>query len=122
VTFEPGSRMTYFDDSAFKSCSSLQAICIPASARVISDGCFSHCNRLSLVTFASGSQLQQIRDCAFGNCSSLRSICIPSSTQIISNFAFDSCNRLSTIILEPGHHLTSRSLAALHSLCPVTLK
>ena len=67
------------NDGAFTGCSSLTAISIPASVKIIGPYAFHDCVALNTVIFEHESQLNLIDDYAFLDCSSLISIEIPAN-------------------------------------------
>ena len=85
-----GSIGTY----AFRYCSSLTSVTIPASVTSIGDDAFEGCFKLTSVTFAEGSQCTSIGDDAFENCTSLTSVAIPASVTSIGERAFFNCTSL----------------------------
>ncbi|MBP5365735.1 MAG: leucine-rich repeat domain-containing protein, partial [Bacteroidales bacterium] len=83
---------------AFKKCSGLTSITIPAS--VISIGEHSFCESgLTSVTFAEGSQLTSIYGGAFQKCSGLQQITIPASVTSIGISAFEKCSGLTSVTI-----------------------
>ena len=92
-----GLPVTYIGDWAFRDCSSLTSIEIPAGVTSIGDRAFSSCSNLESVTFAEGSQLTTIGGDAFDYCSSLTSIEIPAGVTSIGFAAFSGCSNLNTV-------------------------
>lgn len=90
VTFAEGSKLTSIGNMAFRNCTLLTSINIPASVISIDTCAFSGNMSLNNVTFAEGSQLTYIGNYAFECCTSLTSIEIPSGVTYIGNGAFDS--------------------------------
>ena len=60
VTFESGSKLRTIGSGAFRNCTELTAIEIPASVVTIKDSAFKGCTSLPTVTFESGSKLTTI--------------------------------------------------------------
>jgi hypothetical protein len=100
VTFEPGSRLSRIEASAFHCCPSLLWICLPSSLEVLSRWCFADCSSLQSVTFESHSQLSNLADSTFRRCFSLSSMQIPSSVETHGPKCFGDCHRLSTVTFE----------------------
>jgi hypothetical protein len=69
LLFESESRLTRIEANALYGCSSLKAICLPASVEFIGECSFSECTLLSSFTFDSGSKLTQIEAAPFSRCS-----------------------------------------------------
>jgi hypothetical protein len=106
IAFEAGSRITGIQNLAFEFCTSLKAICIPASVEFLGEGCFMGCESLIQLTFESGSRLTEIGKNVFEECSSLPSICIPAEVEFIPSSCFCNCSSLSVLSFEPGSRLT----------------
>ena len=106
VTFAEGSKLEAIGDEAFRSCSALSSITIPASVTSIGNSAFNSCydsrNRIGLttVTFAEGSQLETIGESAFEACRVLSSVTIPASVTEIGKNAFYNCYDGSTGLTE----------------------
>ena len=83
--------------SAFRDCSGLTSINIPASVTSIGDSAFSDCKNLESVIFAEGSQLISVGFGGFNGCSSLTSIIISASVTSIGSFAFNNCSSLISV-------------------------
>lgn len=89
VTDEKGRTytVTKIGNSAFKDCTALRSIEIPASVTSIEDYAFNG-SGLKSVTFAKASKITTIGYAAFMGCSALRSIEIPASVTSIGYVAF----------------------------------
>ena len=94
--------MTDIGEGAFRDCSSLKSIEIPAGVTSIGDQAFLECRNLESVTFAEGSQLTSIGSDAFKYCSSLTSISIPAGVTSIGEYAFYYCSSLTSISIPAG--------------------
>ena len=101
---------------AFRNCTALTGIDIPAEVRTIEAGAFKNCAALKSVTFESDSQLETIeggsyyRDDyygAFSDCSSLEAITIPANVKSIGHSAFANCTSLSDISFVENSVLTT---------------
>ena len=111
VTFESGSKLRTIGSGAFRNCTELTAIEIPASVVTIKDSAFKGCTSLPTVTFESGSKLTTIGGGspspsspfpsdyygAFSDCSKLDAIELPTSVETIQDGAFSQCTALEKI-------------------------
>ena len=111
-----GLPVTYIGSYAFRDCSSLTSISIPAGVAELPDGSwngttyigvFSGCSNLTGVSFAEGSQLTSIGSYAFYGCSNLTSIEIPAGVTSIGYAAFSGCTNLESVTFAEGSELTS---------------
>ena len=82
----------FFGSGAFRSCSSLKSVSIPASVTKIGDGAFYQCTSLASVTIPEG--VTEIGKLAFYGCTSLVSVVIPESMRSIGDEAFKGCPKL----------------------------
>ena len=82
-------------ESAFKGCSSLTAITIPASVMRIGESAFEGCSSLTAITIPAS--VTRIGESAFEGCSSLTAITIPNSVTSIGVHAFKGCSSLTVI-------------------------
>lgn len=80
---------------AFKSKSSLTAVNIPASYKVIGDYAFWGCPNLKSVTLSEG--IEEIGAGAFKGCKVLAAAIIPSSIFVIGDNAFSDCPKLAAV-------------------------
>ena len=87
-------------NSAFKDCSSLTSISIPASVTKIEGNAFYDCSSLTNITLPEG--VTSIGYSAFYGCSSLTNIIIPDGMTSIENNAFYGCSSLTNIIIPDG--------------------
>lgn len=114
---------TEIDFEAFRGCSALQEIRLPANLDVIGDGAFAGCKSLTSVIFPQTietigagafdgcSSLREImlpqslihlEGGAFSGCSSLREVALPSAVETIGQQCFDQCSNLEKIVLPNG--------------------
>ena len=96
------ASVTSIGQSTFNSCSNLSSITIPEGVTSIGDSAFRDCSSLSSVTFGDNSQLTSIGNNAFYNCSSLSSIILPEGVISIAWAAFYGCSSLSSINIPEG--------------------
>lgn len=80
--------------NAFRECTSLRGIVLPASLSIIPDMAFADCEGLERVALAEGSVLEAIKDEAFSGCTALRHIALPTSARYIAASAFKGCTRM----------------------------
>jgi hypothetical protein len=105
IHFESPSAVRHFGEMAFKLCTSLTDICVPASVEMIHPKCFKGCSSLSSVVFEVGSQLIAIANLAFASCHSLQTITLPGSVIIIGKDCFTDCRALRQILFESPSQL-----------------
>lgn len=98
-----------FGTGVFYGCSSLASISIPSGVTSTNTNTFYNCTSLSSVTLPNG--LETIGNSSFNGCSALASISIPSSVTTIGQSAFAYCSSLASITLPSG--LTSIGSSAL---------
>ena len=90
----------YIGPDAFRSCTRLQTVKIPAKLTEISDSAFSGCSSLASVSLPEG--LTSIGENTFNSCTSLSSIMLPKSLARIYNAAFGNCVSLRSVNLPGG--------------------
>lgn len=84
-----GKGVTSIGDSAFRDCSSLTSIKIPAGVTSIGDFAFEYCYGLTSIEIPAG--VTSIGVSAFEECESLTSIEIPAGVTSIGHDAFGAC-------------------------------
>lgn len=89
-----GVPVTSIGNNAFRDCSNLTSITIPASIISIGSYAFSHCSSLTSITIPAS--VTSIGNNAFFYCSALTSITIPGSVTSIGQDAFYYCSGLTS--------------------------
>ncbi len=102
-----GVDVTSIGNQAFKECSSITSVTIPASVESIGGSAFNSCTSLVSITFAEGSALTSIGTYVFQKCSHLESIEIPASVESIGNYAFHTCTTLKNVTFAKESKLKS---------------
>ena len=94
---------TYYDkigDYAFKGCSGLTSLTLPATITTIGKYAFEDCTGLTSLNLPAG--ITSIGRRAFGGCSGLTSLTLPAGITSISNDAFQDCSGLTSLTLPAG--------------------
>ena len=95
AVIEPG--VTTIGNDAFRDCTGLTSVTIPASVRTIGDNAFRGCTGLTTVTIPAS--VRTIGDNAFYGCTGLTSVTIPSSVETIDDGAFMGCTGLISVTI-----------------------
>lgn len=96
----------------------VQVIILPESINVVSEGAFSHMEKLKTVVLTNS--VIEIEKYAFGN-SSIEEIIIPDSVNKIGEQAFSSCKKLSYIKLPSGlEEISDSAFSHCYSLSEIT--
>ena len=85
---------------AFKGCSGLTSLTLPANIKWIGESAFSGCSGLTSLTLPDG--VTEIGQSAFSACSGLTSLTLPSSIAAIGESAFSACSGLTSLTLPDG--------------------
>ena len=85
---------------AFKGCSGLTSLTLPAGITEIGDEAFEYCSGLTSLTLPDG--ITEIGSSAFFGCSGLTSLTLPAGITEISSYAFSSCSGLTSLTLPAG--------------------
>lgn len=104
VEFEKGSKLETIDKSAFKGCSNLKSIVIPASVTTIGTFAFWDCTNLTSVTFEEGSELETLNDLFKNTC--ITEFTIPKSVTEIAPWAFIGLSSLTKVVFEDDSNVT----------------
>jgi hypothetical protein len=107
--------VTEIGEAAFKDCSSLSELKIPASVSKLSSWTFAGCTALRTVELHDG--VTEIGT-AFQNCSSLSELKIPASVTTLDKRMFEGCTALLTVELHDG--VTEIGEAAFHTCSSLT--
>ena len=94
---------TYYDeigDYAFKGCSGLTSLTLPATITTIGKYAFEECTGLTSLTLPAG--ITSIGRNAFSGCSGLTSLTLPAGITSISDNAFYGCSGLTSLTLPAG--------------------
>ena len=94
---------TYYDkigDYAFKGCSGLTSLTLPATITTIGKYAFEDCTGLTSLNLPAG--ITSIGRCAFGGCSGLTSLTLPAGITSISDEAFYLWSGLTSLTLPAG--------------------
>lgn len=126
VTFTPGeTNLVAVGDYAFRGCSSLQTLALPASTQTIGDGSFSSCPSLPAIfipgnvtaigssafqdaagvqsiTFSVPSKLTALKDYAFGYLAALKSLELPTTVLTLGEAAFSGAFMLTSVWIPNG--------------------
>ena len=96
-----GKKVTAIGYEAFKGCSGLTSITIPASVTSIGGWAFEGCSGLTSITIPDS--VTSIEYSAFRGCSGLTSITIPDSVTFIRDGAFEGCSGLASINVDENN-------------------
>ncbi|EJK66143.1 hypothetical protein THAOC_12953, partial [Thalassiosira oceanica] len=99
-------RLINIGEYAFRDCTALRQVTIPASVIRLGTGVFISCINLAKVHFDEG--LEIIGAGAFYECTALRSVTVPSSVTELGNWAFSDCTNLTEVILLGGKKLLNQ--------------
>ena len=92
-----GKPVTSLGASAFKGCSGLVGVAIPASVTNIGSSAFRNCSGLVNVAIPDG--VTRIGGSAFLGCSGLMHVTIPTSVTNIGSSAFKDCESLTSVVI-----------------------
>ena len=85
---------------AFKGCSGLTSLTLPAGITEIGDEAFEYCSGLTSLTLPDG--ITEIGSSAFFGCSGLTSLTLPAGITEIGSSAFFGCSGLTSLTLPAG--------------------
>ncbi len=92
--------ITEIDYSAFEDCSGLTSLTLPAGITKIGDWAFNGCSGLTSLTLPDG--ITSIGYGAFWYCSGLTSLTLPAGITKIGDWAFNGCSGLTSLTLPDG--------------------
>ena len=95
--------------SAFKDCTSLTELKLPASLTKIGSSAFSGCTGLTSIDLSACTSLTQIGGRAFFKCEGLTEVKLPASLTEIGGGAFEGCTGLTSLDLSACTSLTAIS-------------
>jgi hypothetical protein len=97
VTFKSESQLETIEEYAFRGCTSIESVTIPAGIKTLESSVFRECTNLSSVTLEGGGvQLETIGSMAFIDCG-ITTFTIPASVTAVGNAAFSGCDDLETL-------------------------
>lgn len=90
-------------EDAFRGCTQLTSVTLPASLQTIEAHAFENCYSLSEIRFETAEgeigNLYMIGEGAFCNCNALKQIYLPDSVKTLQAYAFEGCSLLSDVRL-----------------------
>ena len=92
--------ITEIDYGAFDGCSRLTSLNLPAGITEINSGAFYGCSGLTSLNLPAG--ITEIGDGAFWGCSGLTSLNLPAGITEIGRYAFGDCSGLTSLTLPAG--------------------
>ena len=92
--------ITEISSYAFSSCSGLTSLTLPAGITSIGDDAFYGCSGLTSITIPNG--VTQIDKNAFRDCTGLTSLTLPANIKRIGESAFKNCSGLTSLNLPAG--------------------
>ena len=101
---------------AFKDCSRLTSLTLPAGITTIGRNAFSGCSGLTSLTLPAG--ITTIGRNAFDGCSGLTSLTLPAGITSIGGYAFSGCSGLTSLTLPAG--ITSIGFGAFYGCSGLT--
>jgi hypothetical protein len=102
TTFDVKEGTLAITNNAFKG-TSIKAITLPSSLKIIGNYAFQNCTNLGNITLPAG--LSSIGNYAFSGCTSITEVVLPDSLENLGNYAFADCADLEHI--EFGKGITS---------------
>ena len=94
------SSVTYIDDYAFYSCTSLVDVTLPKNLKYLGRSAFINCTALEKIVIPDS--VTKIENCCFENCTSLTNVTLPGGLKFIGAGAFRKCTSLVNINIPEG--------------------
>ena len=110
------STVTSVEDKAFRRCTNLASVSIPAAAS-IGSGAFNTCTSLASVSLPAATSIGTY---AFNSCTKLASVSTPAATNI-RNYAFYSCTKLTSVSIPAAKSIGGHVFDACTKLASVSL-
>ena len=98
LVFPEDSKVSFIGHDAFKNCTSLESVTIPASVKHMDQAVFAGCASLSSVTFNT-KNLESLGGVTFMGCTSLESITLPEGMTTLYGYEFYNCTKLKNVYL-----------------------
>ena len=97
--------ITSIEANAFKSCTGLKSVTLPASLSKIQEYAFYNCTSLATVRFEEDCALFSIGNYAFERCNALTELMLPAKLENLGGYAFQHCKNLKTVLFEEGSEM-----------------
>lgn len=117
VTIPAG--ITQIGSEAFKGCSNIKSITVPDSVTALGTGAFSECTTLSSAKIPD--RLTEIPDYTFSGCVALKSFKMPGNVEKIGKKAFFETGLTAVTIPSPGITVDAEAFASCSNLKAVTI-
>ncbi len=115
-----GDLVTGIGEDAFRGCSHLTSITIPAAVTYIGRYAFAHCELLTSIELPDG--VTNIQEGVFLDCYKLTNVTLPKGVTRIGAYAFHSCRSLAGIVLpEDVKHIGHQAFVRCDSLTSIKL-
>lgn len=103
---------------AFRDCSQITSVSIPAGVKTIGNNAFYSCSSLANLSISAGVTEMTIGNYAFYNCISLSSASLPQGVTAIGSNAFFFCNGMASVTIPSS--VTSIGVGAFYSCSKLT--
>ena len=97
VDIEIAEGVERIDDSAFRGCTNLRSVVLPATIREIGWAAFAECPKLETVRMTDG--VIKLEDRAFEGCVSLKELVLPNSVSEVGAYVFQGCASIDHVVL-----------------------
>ena len=95
--FANTANIAVIEAAAFKDCSRIPSLTIPATTSNIGDRAFAGCNGILNVAFTAGGVDIAFGDFVFSGCAQLTSISLPATVTVFDGSVFEGCNNITEI-------------------------